>query len=68
MREWTGLEFGKSQREVEKREEWRKLVVKSSLVPQQTPWFRDRVKGGRGGLPFYLLVAYDTGICCYAFI
>ena len=35
IREWTGLEFGKSQRAVENREKWRKLVVKSSVVPQQ---------------------------------
>ena len=34
IREWTGLEFSKSQRAVEKREKWRKLVVKSSVVPQ----------------------------------
>ena len=27
-REWTSVEFGKSQRAVEKRENWRKLVVK----------------------------------------
>ena len=33
IREWTGLEFGKSQRAVENREKWRKLVVKSSVVP-----------------------------------
>ena len=32
MREWTGLEFGKSQRAVENREKWRKLVAKSSVV------------------------------------
>ena len=32
IREWTGLEFGKSQRAVENREEWRKLVAKSSVV------------------------------------
>ena len=32
MREWTGLEFAKSQRAVETREEWRKLVAKSSVV------------------------------------
>ena len=32
-REWTGLEFAKSQRAVENREERRKLVVKSSVVP-----------------------------------
>ena len=34
IREWTGLEFAKVQREVENREKWRKLVVKSSVVPQ----------------------------------
>ena len=33
--EWTGLEFGKSQRAVENREKWRKLVTKSSVVPQR---------------------------------
>ena len=33
IREWTGLEFTKSQRAVENREKWRKLVVKSSVVP-----------------------------------
>ena len=35
IREWTGLEFGKSQRAVENREKWRKLVVKSSVVCQR---------------------------------
>ena len=34
IRQWTGLEFGKSQRAVENREKWRKLVAKSSVVPQ----------------------------------
>ena len=33
IREWTGLEFGKSQRAVENRGKWRKLVAKSSVVP-----------------------------------
>ena len=33
IREWTGLEFDKSQRAVENRGKWRKLVVKSSVVP-----------------------------------
>ena len=28
IREWTGLEFAMSQRAVENRENWRKLVVK----------------------------------------
>ena len=27
IREWTGLEFGKSQRAVENREKWRKIVA-----------------------------------------
>ena len=35
IREWTGLEFGKSQRGRENREKWRKLVAKSSVVPQR---------------------------------
>ena len=35
VREWTGLEFGKSQRAVENREKWRKLAAKSCVVPQR---------------------------------
>ena len=35
IREWTGLEFAKSQRAVKTREKWRKLVAKSSVVPQR---------------------------------
>ena len=42
IREWTGLEFAKSQRAVENREKWRKLVVKSSVVPQRPSRLRDR--------------------------
>ena len=42
FREWTGLEFAKSQRAVQNREKWRKLVVKSSVVPQRPPRLRDR--------------------------
>ena len=33
IREWTGLEFSKSQRAVENRGKWRKLVAKSCEVP-----------------------------------
>ena len=44
VREWTGLEFSKSQRAVENREIWRKLVVKSSMVPQQPLWLSDRLR------------------------
>ena len=42
IREWTGLEFGKSQRAVKNREKWRKLVTKSSVVPQGPLRTRDR--------------------------
>ena len=38
IREWTGLEFAKSQRAEENRQKWRKLVVKSSVAPQRPPW------------------------------
>ena len=41
IREWTGLEFGMSQRAVENREKWRKLVAKSFVVPQRPSWLRD---------------------------
>ena len=41
IREWTGLEFGKSQRAVDNREKWRKLVAKLSLVPQRPSRLRD---------------------------
>ena len=33
FREWTGLKFGRSQRAVENREKWRKLVVKYLWCP-----------------------------------
>ena len=39
--EWTGLELGKSQRAAEKSEKWRKLVAKSSVVPQRPSRLRD---------------------------
>ena len=41
IRKWTGLEFGKSQRAVENSEKWRKLVAKSSVVPQRPSRLRD---------------------------
>ena len=41
IKEWTGLEFTKSQRAVENREKWRKLVAKLSVVPQRPSWLRD---------------------------
>ena len=41
IREWTGLEFAKSQWAVENREKWRKLVAKSSVVPQHLSQLSD---------------------------
>ena len=42
IEQWTGLDPIKSQRAVENREKWTKLVVKSSVVPQRPPRSRDR--------------------------
>ena len=42
IREWTGLEFGKSQRAVENSEKWSKLVAKTSVVPKRPLQLRDR--------------------------
>ena len=42
IREWTGLEFAKSQRAMENRKERRKLVAKSSVVPQRPSRLRDK--------------------------
>ena len=39
---WTSLEFTKSQRALENRIKWRRLVVKSSVVPQRLSWLRDK--------------------------
>ena len=41
IREWTGPEFGKSQRAVENRVKWRKLVAQSFVVPQRPSRLRD---------------------------
>ena len=41
IREWTGLELSKSQRVVENSEKLRKLVAKSSVVPQRPSRLRD---------------------------
>ena len=42
IREWTGLEFGRSKRAVENRERWRKLVATSFAMPQRPSRLRDR--------------------------
>ena len=42
IKEWTGLEWDIMLRKAENREEWRKLVVKSTVVPQRSARLRDR--------------------------
>ena len=42
FREWTGLEFAKSQKAVENRGKWRNLFAKSPVVPRRPSWLRDR--------------------------
>ena len=41
IREWTGLEFAKSQWAVENRDKWRKQVAKASVVLQRPSRLRD---------------------------
>ena len=42
IREWTGLEFGKSQRAGRTGKKWRNLVAKLFVVPQRPSRERDR--------------------------
>ena len=40
IKEWTGLEWNIILRKAENREEWRKLIVKSTVVPNGQPDYR----------------------------
>ena len=40
--EWTGLKLGEALRKAENREEWRKVVAQSSLVPQRSNGLSDK--------------------------
>ena len=42
IKEWTGLEWNIILRKAENHEEWSKLVVESTVVPQQSARLRDR--------------------------
>ena len=42
IKEWKGLEFGRSQRAVENRGKWRKFVARSSVAPHPPSQLRDR--------------------------
>ena len=41
IKEWTDREWNSRLRKAENREEWRKVVVKSTVVPQQSVRLRD---------------------------
>ena len=40
--EWTGLKSGEALRKAEKRERWRKVFARSTLVPQPSSRLRDK--------------------------
>ena len=42
IKEWTGLGWNTILRKAENREEWKKVVVKSTLVPQRSARLTDR--------------------------
>ena len=42
IKEWTGLEWNILLRKTENGEEWKKLVVKSTVVPQRSARPRDK--------------------------
>ena len=42
IKEWTGLEWNIILRKAENSEEWKKLVIKSTVVPQRSANLRDR--------------------------
>ena len=42
IKQWTGLEWNTILQKAENGEEWRKLVVKSTVVPQRSARLRDR--------------------------
>ena len=42
IKEWTGLEWNITLRKAENREEWRKLIVKSTVVPQRSARLQDK--------------------------
>ena len=42
IRKWTGLEFAMSRKAAKNKGKWRKLVVKSSVLPQRPSQSRDR--------------------------
>ena len=70
IREWTGLESAESQRAVENREKWRKLVAKSSVVLQRPSRLRDRwdeMMSSRSGHCLVLCWLVECTVICVWF-
>ena len=55
IREWTGIEFTKPQRAAENREKWWKLVLKSSVVPNNPCGL------GRGEMRSFFFFSWGEG-------
>ena len=51
IKEWTGLEWNIILKKAKNREEWRKLVVKSTVVPQRSARLRDKYNKKRSTGP-----------------
>ena len=66
IREWTGLEFGKSQRAVENREKGRKLVAKSPVVRQRPSHHYQMMIMMRNPSVDHLMDLVDSGQECTA--
>ena len=44
IKDWRGLDFASSTRAAENRTEWKKIVAKSSVVPDDLPKLWDRME------------------------
>ena len=69
IRQWTDLGFTKSQRSVENREKWRKLAVKSSVVPQLPSRLRNGWRWRVTNQPYKIGLKQNQGavfLLCYA--
>ena len=65
IRKWTGLEFAKSQRAVENRGNWKKLIENSSVVPQRPSRLRNRgdeVKSPDSCVMYVNTIGYPSGL------
>ena len=64
IKEWTGLEWNIILRKAENREEWRNLVVKSTVVPQRSARLRDRSEDKKGTTtPLQIHSPQKTQLC-----